>query len=57
MSSTTKISRQLLFGISVALNAALVQFLIAASLGTFVYEGEAAEGVGLMWFVTLPAIM
>jgi len=50
-------SRQLLFGMSVAFNAALFQFLIAALLGTFVYEGEAAEGVGLMWFVTLPATL
>jgi hypothetical protein len=57
MSFAPSFRRQLLFGISVALNAAIFQFLIAALLGTFVNEGEAAEGVGLMWFATLPATL
>ena len=51
---TTVIVNPTLFAASVFLNSALWQFLAVMALGTFIYEGEAAEGVGLLWFFSLP---
>lgn len=53
---TARRSREkILFGVSVALNSALMDFLYSMLMGTFVYEGEAAMGVGMLWAFSLPA--
>ena len=44
----------MVFGLSVAANAALFQFLLVVVLGTFVFSGEMAEGPALLWFFSLP---
>jgi hypothetical protein len=43
-----------IFGLSVAANAAIFQFLLVVVVGTFVFSGEMAEGPALFWFFSLP---
>jgi len=38
-------------------NSAVLSFLIAAVLGTIVFSGEVAQGVGVHWALSLPAIV
>ena len=45
-----------LYGVSLAVNSALLSFL-ALLLTAEIVKGEAAEGLGLMWFFGLPFLV
>ena len=49
--------RALLFATSVAFNAAVLSFIAALVLGTFFLQGESAQGAGLTWVYSLPAVL
>jgi hypothetical protein len=36
---------------------ALLSFIVATIAGSFVFSGEAAQGAGLHWFFSLPAMI
>lgn len=43
-------------GILVA-TTALLSFIVATIAGSFLFSGEAAQGAGLYWFFSLPAMI
>jgi hypothetical protein len=57
MRDVSKLLKRSLFVLSVAFNAVLYQFLIVVVLGTFVFEGEMAEGPALLWFFSIPVTL